>query len=205
VPGLELKTNDKKLAISLSIMVQTLFSDHLGEMINSEWQNPTGFSKQVFQSFYTRVHNFYQQYQELATSEKVSATLSKIYATAVSKKKEKCFMIEEHLHYGSFHPKINLSDFTTPFDSLSVTQIFYHLLGSEIYLKNIKEVFITLKTQRVLYTENWDFSDFITEYVLDSRFESFLTALTRQPQQTVEQLLNAISRYIQRHHKFPDM
>jgi len=113
-------------------------------------------------------------------------------------------MTEEN-HYGSFHPRITLSDFNCPYDSLSVTQIFYHLLGSEIYLKNIKEVYTNLKSQRVLYTENWDFSDFITEYVLDPKFESFLSVLTRQPQQTIEQLFNAISRYIQRNRKFPDM
>jgi len=77
-------------------------------------------------------------------------------------------------------------------------------LGSEIYLKNLKDVFNNLKSQRILYTENWDFCDFVTEYVLDPRFESFLTVLIRQPQQTIEQLLNAIARDIQRHRK-PDM
>jgi len=87
----DLKTENSKVALSFSIIVTPLFSDNLGDMINSEWENPTGFNKQVFQQFYARIYTFYHQYQELANSEKVSATLSKIYATAVAKKKGKVF------------------------------------------------------------------------------------------------------------------
>jgi hypothetical protein len=198
--------NSKKAAkVSLSISLQPLYENQLEDFINIEWQNPTGFSKKLFQTFYNRVHAFFLQYQETIanTNEKMTSTLSKIYATAVSKKKEKCFVIEESK--GPLHPRVILSDFATPFENMTITQTFYHLLGSGLYLRNLRDVFVNFKTQRLLYTENWEFSDFVSEYVLDQRFEAFLDVLTRQPVPTLEHMMNAVARYVQRYRKFPEV